>query len=289
MTTRITRARQRVLETQELPPLPMVAGQLLKLLQSDSDDDLEQLRAILERDPGLAARVMGWANSAYFGTRGNVRNLDRAIFGVLGLRTVKSLLLSILLSRAFDTRSCPHFDPTDYWYRALLTGHCAKAAIPLRHSGQAFDPEDGFLGGLLHNLGGLLLAHLYPEAMDGVLKNLGNSDDTELQGAEEAALGIDHCAAGAWLGQRWHLPDEVVRVMAEHRVQPPLQTDSLPAQVGFCRQQVDALLAAESEDPAARALKVPQGIPIAQEQWVEVVGQMVQERGQLRKLAEDLS
>jgi len=289
MSTRSTRARRRVLETQELPPLPMVAGELLNLLQSDSDDDLEHLRVILERDPGLAARVMGWANSAYFGTRGNVRSLDRAIFGILGLRTVKSLLLSIVLNRAFDTRSCPHFDLTEYWYRALLTAHCAKAAIPMRQEGPALDPEDGFLGGLLHNLGLLLLVHLYPEAMDGVFDALDRPDDEELRDGEEAAIGVDHCAAGAWLARRWHLPDGVVAVISDYGVRRPVQADHLAAQVGFCRQQVDALLAADSDDPAELAMRVPRWLPITQERWAEVVAEMLQERSRLRGLAEDLS
>ncbi|MFB6260687.1 MAG: HDOD domain-containing protein [Thiohalorhabdaceae bacterium] len=289
MTTRTSRARRRVLETQELPPLPMVAGELLGLFQNESDDELERLRVILERDPGLSARVMGWSNSAYFGTRGNVRNLDRAIFGILGMRTVKSLLLSILLSRAFDTRSCPHFDLTDYWYRALLTGHCAKAATPLRQTDTTVDAEDAFWGGLLHNLGVLLLVHLYPETMDTILDGLDNPDDGQLRDAEEDALGVDHCTAGAWLGRRWHLPDEVVGVIADHSSRSPDPVQELPAQVGFCRQQVDALLATDKDDPATAALRVPQWLPIPQEHWNELVAQMVQERGQLRDLAGNLS
>ncbi|MEF8793359.1 HDOD domain-containing protein [Thiohalorhabdus sp.] len=289
MTTPTNRARRRVLETQELPPLPMVAGELLGLLQSDSDDQFEQLRVILERDPGLSARVMGWANSAYFGTRGNVRHLDRAIFGILGLRTVKSLLLSILLSRAFDTRSCPHFDLTNYWYCALLTGHCAKAMTPRRQAGPPLDSENAFLGGLLHNLGTLLLVHLYPEAMDGVLKGLDDPDDGHLRDAEMAAIGVDHCAAGAGLGRRWHLPDDVIGVIANYSTQRPEETGALPVQVGLCRQQVDALLATDKEDPATSALQVPQWLPIAQEHWNEGVGQMIRERGRLRNLARDMA
>jgi HD-like signal output (HDOD) protein len=289
MTTRSARARRKVLETQELPPLPMVATELLGLLQSEDDEQLERLRHVLERDPGLSARVMGWANSAYFGTRGNVRTLDRAIFGVIGLRTVTSLLLSIVLNRAFDTRACPHFDLTDYWYRALLTGHCAKAAIPLRGEGPALDPEDGFLGGLLHNLGLLLLVHLYPEAMDGVFDALDNPDDEALRDGEEAAVGVDHCAAGAWLARRWHLPDEVVAVISDYGVRRPVKADDLAVQVGFCRQQVDTLLAADTQDPEALALKVPSWLPITQEQWTGLLGAVLEERGRLRQLAEDLS
>lgn len=289
MTTRSTRARRRVLETQELPPLPMVAAELLNLLQSEDDDALEQLRGVLERDPGLSARVMGWANSAYFGTRGNVRSLDRAIFGILGLRTVQSLLLSIVLNRAFDTRSCPNFNLTDYWYRALLTAHCAKATIPLRREGPALDPEDGFLGGLLHNLGVLVLVHLYPEAMDGVFDALDNPDDEALRDGEEAAVGVDHCAAGAWLARRWHLPDNVVAVISDYGVRRPVKADHLAATVGFCRQQVDTLLAGQTEDPAQIALRVPPWLGIDQERWQALVGEMLEERSRLRDLAEDLS
>ncbi|MFA9461158.1 HDOD domain-containing protein [Thiohalorhabdus sp. Cl-TMA] len=288
MEARSASARQKILETQELPPLPNVAAELLMVLQADDDNEVERLRVIVEQDPGLTARVMGWANSAYFGTRGNVRTLDRAIFGVLGLRTVTSLILSIILNRAFNTQACPSFQLEDYWFRALLTAHCARSG-GARAGGEQVDPEDAFLAGLLHNLGLLLLVHLFPGDMDAVLKEANAPDDAVLRAAEQERLGIDHAQAGAWLAQRWHLPALVVDTISGYPQSPPTNSSSVVGLVGFSRNQVDRLLASRAKRAERVTLTVPDWLCVPREEWREVVVELLEHRDKLREQAQSLS
>jgi len=287
MPLQATDAQRLILETEDLPPLPQVATQLLTVIQSGDDTEQDRLRDIVEQDPGLTARVMGWANSAYFGTRGNVRNLDRAIFGIIGLRTTSSLVLSIVLSRVFNTRHCPSFDLTGYWYRSLLTAHCAREAAPLNKP--AMDPEDIFLGGLLHNLGLLLLVHLLPREMDALFESLGECDDADLRKAEKRELGLDHAEAGAILSQRWHLPEEVVNVISHYSASRPPRGMEKAGLVGFCRKQVDRLLLCESKKADQFTLRTPAWLHIEQAEWRGVVTDLAGRREALRQQAEDIS
>ena len=286
----VSEVRRRILETQELPPLPQVAAELLLLFQGSSEDDLERLRGIVEQDPGLVARIMGWANSAYYGTRGSVRTLDRAIFGILGLRTVKSLLLSIVLNRTFNTRSCPSFELEDYWHRALLTAHCGRSTgTLLQEGGFAVDPDDAFLGGLLHNLGLLLLVHLYPKPMERVMRKTAHSDDEKLRRKEVEVLGLNHCQAGAWLTHRWHLPDQISGVISGHDDPQIHHTDRLAGLVGHCRRQVDRVVEPKSPTAQSAALRTPRWMGLTQADWRPQVEDLIDHRQRLLEQARNLS
>lgn len=287
MPSRAAEAQRRILETEDLPPLPHVATELLTVIQGGNDAEQERLRDIVEQDPGLTARVMGWANSAYFGTRGNVRDLDRAIFGIIGLRTVSSLVLSIVLSRVFDTRACPAFDLTQYWHRALLTAHCGREGARLK--GTSLSPEDAFLSGLLHNLGLLLLVHLFPEEMDALFQERGRMDDAELRAAETEKLGLDHVRAGAMLSHRWHLPEEVVTVISHYPDKPAPRGMPLAALVGICRKQVDRILEGDPGAPEQTAVRPPSWLHIPPADWRELMADLMTKKESLRTQAETLS
>lgn len=201
----------KILRVRHLPPLSTTAEELLKAL-SDDEIDLKALAAIIERDPGLAARIVGLANSAYFAQPLPVYSVEEAIIRVLGLNMVKSLALGISVAGAFDLDRCPVFDLPGYWYRALACGQLARLlsfALPVA---QRPDPGVLYLGGLFHNLGALLLAHVIGGEYADVLRRAVREPDRLLE-FEQEQLGLDHREAGAWLAGRWHLPAAIVAMM----------------------------------------------------------------------------
>lgn len=92
-----------------LPPLPEESGRILTAL-NDPYIELDKLVSLLSTSPILVGRLLGLANSAYFGYPGTVTNLKVAIINVLGLKLVKNLSLSILLGTALDSSRCVHFE-----------------------------------------------------------------------------------------------------------------------------------------------------------------------------------
>ncbi len=200
--------RLQIQRLQELPPLPVTAQEILRAV-NDEDIGLDQIAAIIKRDPGLAARIIGLANSAFFGTRG-ITTVEQAIIRSLGLATVKSLSLSMVMGGVFDTRSCRPFDLERYWRVSLLSAHMAellahKLPVMLRP-----DPKQAYLCGLLHNLGLLAMATCFPLEMGQVFSQSEPTDDCVLEALEQQHTGIEHHQAGAWLGHRWHLPEALV-------------------------------------------------------------------------------
>lgn len=193
--------------------MPATAARLLALA-SDPDVDLGQLAATIEDDPALTAKVLGVANSAYYAPRQPVLTVKQAIIQVLGLRMVCNLSFGIALNGAFSSAGCPRFDATRYWVTALGTAELAGGLARAATLEDKPDPDIAYLTGLLHNLGELLLVHLWPTEMDRVLAESVKQPERSVVELERELLGIDRWKAGEMLTRHWELPAVVSETIA---------------------------------------------------------------------------
>jgi HD-like signal output (HDOD) protein len=207
-------AKQLVLKLQHIPPLSATATRLLDLM-SKENLSLHELATVITQDPGLAARILGLANSAYFGQQNPVVRVEDAIIRVLGLNMVKSLAFSIAVSGAYDISDCSNFDLKRYWCDALSLAELARRFGSAVNSPEPVDPDMVYLSGLLMEIGILVLAHLFPERYNKVLQMSQQQTDGGILDLESEIIGINHQQAGAWLAHRWHLPSMVVMVIAQ--------------------------------------------------------------------------
>ena len=208
-----TETRIQVQKLNELPPMPLVVQELLRVL-GDEDAEVREIADIVERDPALFARIIGVANSAYFNCPEPVTRAEEAIFKVLGLNTAKSIALGIVLGGAFDASRCPAFRASEFWLSGMLAAHLAQRLAPAV-AAERLRPADVYLCGLLHHLGLLTLVHLYPDEMNRLFLEHREECQESLTEAERELLGVTHLEAGGWLGRRWHLPATAVAVL-EH-------------------------------------------------------------------------
>lgn len=195
----------------ELPALPLTAQRLLPMLDQD-DVDLRLLVAAIEQDPGLAARVVGVARSAYYGAQTGIHSVRDAVVRCLGTDMVWNLALGIALSNVFDSRNCPAFDLPRYWLGAIGSAELATSWARAMPKLQV-EPDLAYLSGLLHNLGLLALIAWHPQATQRALR--ARLDDPQLPMAEalQRELGTDHHRVGGKLAEHWHLPPGTVQVM----------------------------------------------------------------------------
>ncbi|WP_172600348.1 HDOD domain-containing protein [Sulfurivermis fontis] len=206
--------RQLVQRQKELPTLSNMAQRILTAFDTD-DLDVERIVSVLEKCPTITARLLGLANSAFFGHSGRIHSLRDAVF-VLGLVTVKSMAMGMAIAGSLDTSRCPAFDVERYWMTAMTTALLSQqlyTAMPaeLRPAGDSV-----YLAGLLHSIGLLVLVHLYPEEMNQALDSYRAAPESRLADHIQAVLNTDHYQAGIWLGSRWHFPDNLLLVMQYH-------------------------------------------------------------------------
>jgi len=204
----------RLRQLQSLAPLPVVARRLLEDLDRE-DLSLGQLTEVIEMDPGLTARLVGLANSAYFANSQPVYSVSDAVGRVLGLDLVRNLALGIVLSGPFDTRACSHFRAEQFWFTAMGAATLAVPVSSLLDQREPVAPEWAYLGGLLYELGLLALCALFPAEMSRLLQASGETD-VPLNVRLRAAIGIDIMEAGAVLARRWRLPEGIAVVMTHY-------------------------------------------------------------------------
>lgn len=103
--TTSTSIRLEIQKIKELPPLPVIAQQLLAALNSD-EVSIDEIAKVIQSDPIVTSRILGLANSAFFGFRRSLYNLTEAIVTVLGLDLVRALGLAMVMGGVFDVRKC---------------------------------------------------------------------------------------------------------------------------------------------------------------------------------------
>jgi len=194
-----------LITVEAVPPLPATAAQLL-LIAANPDAEVDDLVAVIERDPPLTARLIGIANSAFYAPRVPVLNLREAIIRVLGLNIVRNIAFGMSLTGGLSCRHCPRFDLTRYWVTALGTADLCSGLVRAADIADLPDPDAAYLVGLLHNLGELLLVHLWPRQMDEAFRRLEEQPEQTLEQLERELIGLDHWAAGAFLARHWQLP-----------------------------------------------------------------------------------
>ncbi len=207
----------------DLAPLPIVAQRLLDDLAGEGAS-VRELASIIEMDPGLTARIVGLANSAYFASPSPVYTVEDAISRVLGLNMVRSVALGIALNTPFDTRRCKHFHLDRYWFVAMATAWLARALAPRVRATPPITAEFAYLGGMMHNFGLIVLVSAFPNEMSEALSQAKAAPGTVLASIEEERLGITHHQAAGALARKWHLPASVVAVV-ENRSRPDYSGD----------------------------------------------------------------
>ncbi len=194
---------ERIMQSDRLPTIPAVAVRVIDLVQRP-DVSLDELGAMIERDPALAARVLRMANSGFYGRPRSISRVRDAVL-ILGLRTVKTLALGFTLVNDLRTREAG-IDHTWLWQRSIYAAIVARAVAARAGSRLA---DEAFLGGLFHLLGVIALE----AALDGDYRAIASEagrDVALLRAREIERLGVDHARVGAALAERWNLPPALV-------------------------------------------------------------------------------
>jgi HD-like signal output (HDOD) protein len=195
------------LQLSSLKNLPVLPEASLRILDAINTPDIpiEKLADALSLSPGLVARLLGLANSAYFARGRNVSDIRTAIFQVLGLDLVKALAMAIIFNVQFDTRKCQSFDAEYFWIRSLTTAVSAqKLAIEIPQL-REFTPSTIYSGGLLLNIGVLVLGYLQPEELHDIFVESKKTRLPVSQGISRQ-MGQSHYQIGHFLLHKWNLP-----------------------------------------------------------------------------------
>lgn len=203
-----------------LPSLPLVVAKIVELVDNPKTN-AATLSSLIATDPGLTARMLKLANSAFYGFPRRIGTINLAIV-VLGFNTVKDLGVSSSLVDRFNFNSeSTDFDMPGFWEHSIGT---AIAARMISRVGNYRVVGEAFVTGLLHDIGRLIIVRYLPKEF----KQIGQVEREKnllLWEAEAEVLGLTHAEIGGLLTQRWNLPDQIVSAIRHHH--QPLAEEQL--------------------------------------------------------------
>ena len=231
--------KQLISRIHSLPSVPTVYTKLMQALQSE-DVSPQEIGRIVSQDMAMTAKILQLVNSAFFGHRRSITNPTAAVI-YLGADTVRALALTVSVFSQFDSRKIPSFSIE------ALRDHGMAVATLSREIAKSLElskseTEDAFLGGLLHELGKLVLAANYPKQYMEALRKMDEQNISTRQ-AELDTFGTTYADVGAYLLWLWGLPDAVTEIVARHPAPPPDPT----ARPVVAVHVADALLGKEPE------------------------------------------
>lgn len=208
--------KQLISSLHTLPSVPSVYLRLMEVLQS-LDVSPQQIAEVVGQDIGMTTKVMQLANSALFGLQRQITDPMEAVI-YMGPEMVRQLVLVASAFSAFQPKGVRRFSIEQLQSHSLQVGGLA------RRIAQSLDlpatvVDYAFVGGLLHDVGKLLLACNYPEKYDEAMRQ-ATEEGVLSRMAEVQAFGTTHAEVGAYLLWLWALPDPITEVVLRHHEFP---------------------------------------------------------------------
>lgn len=211
---KITSAPMIRLNTKRIPVLPPGSTYLMQSMMDESLN-FRQLASIVERYPSIAARLIALANSVWSSPVSPIHSLEMAC-SRLGFGVVRSTCIALSVSSPFDPTHCPAFDTKHFWSHLLLVADTSTWLAQLTPDEENVPPQTVRAAGLLHDLGLLWLVDQLPEESQQAILLSQKGSGITLSRALLEMIGIDHRAAGRYLGEAWNLPEPLLVAMS-HR------------------------------------------------------------------------
>jgi len=206
------RFRELLAQIESLPSLPALYQELMEELESP-EASVKAVERIVSQDIGMSAKVLQLVNSAFFGVRQHIPSPAQAV-ALLGLDTVKALVLSINVFSQFNDVALKGLSLENLWRHSMTVGGFAKR-IAKAQGVDRKTTDHTFIAGLLHDVGKLVLAAKVTEEYASVLARAAENG-TPLHEAEREILGATHGELGAYLLGLWGFCDGIVEALAFH-------------------------------------------------------------------------
>jgi HD-like signal output (HDOD) protein len=238
-----------VARADQLYSLPGVALEVVQLA-GQPYLDTRALKACLENDPALTARVLKVVNSSIFGLPRKVTDLSQAL-GLLGIKPLKMLVLGFSLPK--QLWDGVEAETVSWYWRHSLVKAVAARELAGSLAVSTNDADDAFLAALLQDIGILVLIQ---QLQSPYLKLLAEArgDSAVVSELEREALGFDHRELGGRLLEGWGLPPALVKSVCFPQQRVAIQKMQLPDRTVAQVLHLAHLLASVLDHPSGPAL-----------------------------------
>ncbi|MEP3479780.1 MAG: HDOD domain-containing protein [Fuerstiella sp.] len=193
----------------QLRPFPDTASRLLTI-SKDPSSTMMDLTEVIASDPILTMQILKLANSSVYGMTAQISSIQHAGV-IIGLKALKNLAISMLVGGMFDAGESKTANVRKQLLEhSLLTACIAKQMSSAMPSGFS---DEAFLGGMLHDIGKLILVDHRPDDFLAVLQKSGPGQSVVV---EAETFGINHVTIGEACCEAWGLPGSMIDIVADH-------------------------------------------------------------------------
>ncbi len=203
--------RKRIEEELDIPALPEAALQVQHLV-NDPNATARDLATVISSDPTLTANLLRHANSGYYSFPKSVGTVPLAVV-VLGFDSVREIAISsTAIDLSVKTFQQDLLNSSRFWQHSLAV---AVASRIIAKKWRIALPGESFVGGLIHDLGKLILASEWPDLYKKVIAT-SLSEKKAIHEVENDLLGTNHAEVSGWLAEKWAFPDIIVNSVSMH-------------------------------------------------------------------------
>jgi HD-like signal output (HDOD) protein len=207
----------------DLPPFPVVLNRLLASL-AEEDVPFAKIGDLIEKDTVISGNVLRMVNSALYARRGTVNSVRHAL-SLIGVEKVRNVVLGMSITRLWSKIKTP-----SSWSTARFNKHSAEVAalsdclvqrLPVNYG------EGAFVGGLLHDVGRLLIALSLTPQHDAIAE-LHQRTGRPICDCESELLGFTHGELSADALISWNIPAPICTAVLYHH-RPSADTSEIGA------------------------------------------------------------
>ncbi len=196
-----------------IPTLPAIYQRLLSVLE-DPNSTSADIANVISLDQVTALKVLRIANSPIFRLTGRIDSIQQAVMQ-LGLIEVRNIVLAISVIKVLKMENLfPYLKVTDFWKHSIAVGAASKI---IAHEIEPSESEDAFLGGILHDIGKLVLMIYFTDDYQKVFESY-SPDNKTISETEKEILGYDHAYIGGTLAKYWEQSEKIVNIISYHNI-----------------------------------------------------------------------
>lgn len=174
-----------------------------------------EVARLVASDPGLCARVLRVANSAWFARQGEITTIDQALT-VLGTDSVKAIAAAACLDHVL-----PGFHGDAGFDAFAFVRHSQASAVASVALAEKVRPRlaaDAYVAGLLHNLGVAVQVRLDTTGTHSIIACRHAGDARPIVELERtfSVIGHEHCVQV--ILDEWRLPPALVHAASHHHL-----------------------------------------------------------------------
>ena len=204
----------------EISSIKSIVSGIVEII-NNPDSTVKDLTRLFEADPPLTAKVLKVANSAYYGGRGRIDDIEQAVIWI-GFNILKEIALNQKVCELFQKADViGDYSRPQLWLHSVGTAILNRIIYKMEFGEKG---ENAYAAGLLHDIGIIVEDQFLQDDFSRIL-SLCKKERANLTSGEQEVLGFDHAQLGKALVGSWKFPGNLLHSIGEHH-----NPSSAPAQ-----------------------------------------------------------